>query len=611
MLQSRFPLYQWSLPPDLNHGVLATNQAFLRAKEEGRNPVELAAEIVQEIQEFVDSENLPLIVKNVGPYVNLDLNLPRIDWVEFARMPQLEISSKKFLLEYISPNAAKPLHAGHIRNANLGETLRRILSLKYPDLITDNHWGDWGVQFGILIWAWKKFQEEGQFEVTVNDERAVVRASDYDENPVQTLVKVYIWGNSLKDEVENWEALVRDEFIKLEQGDEENRLLHSEFVEVSKQSMRVEMELLNVPPFDLEQGESFYEPDMKLLWDFMETEKIWKKEGNARFFDLEELAENWPDIHPDLAGKIKNFGRCYLVSSNGYTTYAFRDVAARWQWARDHGADLMMTITGNEQIHNFHQAFSIISYLSQLESFKKFNQKYLVENGREESEDLKIVERLRWENLINLHYGFLSLLEGKMSTRKGRILAARDVIYQIVDHAKQVLLEKGKVEEENLVDDTARKVAIAALKWYDLARDSASDIVLDIPKILSFEGNTGVYQLYTVVRLNSILSNNQNVEFSSSDFNVDLLNDEERLMLKQTYTLPWVLENVCGSYKPHNLCNYLFELATKINSWYVKHSVSNEPDLTRKKTLLVLCQYLRNHLDFTLSLLGIESVEGI
>lgn len=593
-LENHFPGYEWSLPPNLEFGILATNQAFIKAKEEKKNPVELAKEIAKSIQIFANKNKLNIKAVTQGPYINLDLT--EVEWQHFGNKKQglsITPSNKKVLLEYVSPNVAKPLHAGHIRNANLGEALRRILNLKYKNLITDNHWGDWGVQFGILVWAWKIFTEKKSLEVEINGEVTTVKLSDFEADPIDTLVKVYVWGNQQKEIVKNWEQIVRDEFIKLENNDPENKKLWELFLEKSKTAIEKDLELLNVVKFDLNQGESFYEKDMKLLEEFMETHNIWKKEEKARFVDLEDLNPEW-----------KNFGRCYLISSNGYTTYAFRDVAARWQWARDHKAEKMITVTGNEQSHNFDQAFSIISHLAGLKSFEEFNTTLL--NNQEEAKST--LDRLSRNNLIHIGYGFLTLPEGKMSTRKGNFLTARELIQEIEKHTKQVLLEKSDNVNTDNLDNKIQKAAIAALKWYDMAKDSSTNVTLDIPKILSFEGNTGIYQLYTFARLNSILRKNSTTKHT---FNFEKLNSDEQQILKQTYTLPFVLEKVCENYKPHLLCNYLFDLATKVNSWYAKYPVATEPDQKRKETLLYFCEYLKDHLKFGLDLLAIDTVDSL
>ena len=171
-------------------------------------------------------------------------------------MPKFQILQKsdKVILDFVGANVAKKLHAGHMRNLNIGESLRRILTLKYSNLLADNHWGDWGVNIGVLIWGWKV---AGNLE-------------NYQKNPIEELSRVYVWSNSQKEITENWEKLVRAEFVKLEQKDEENHRLWENFIVATKNNLKLDLDLMGVPPLELEQGESFYEKDVQILWNFLE-----------------------------------------------------------------------------------------------------------------------------------------------------------------------------------------------------------------------------------------------------------------------------------------------------------------------------------------------------
>jgi len=704
-------------------------------------------------------------------------------------MPKFQILQKsdKVILDFVGANVAKKLHAGHMRNLNIGESLRRILTLKYPNLLADNHWGDWGVNIGVLIWGWK---ERGNLE-------------NYQKNPIEELSRVYVWSNSQKEITENWEKLVRTEFVKLEQKNEENLKLWEDFIVATKNNLKLDLDLMSVPPLEMEQGESFYEKDVRILWDFLEKYEIWEKEGLARFFDFEKMAEglaksletsletslennlennlekfdeslelqknensemqkfkpnfnddfqnsnskfqreiqqnqkDWQKIKKEIENqpisvlkceilenkdcqitksengdnqkidlksgkleknleknfetlaklnlenknqfqnqvnsklilnsqtsktnsqiekikKLKNLGRCYLVSSSGYTSYAFRDVAARIQWARDLEASLMITITGNEQIHHFEQVFAICEHISGLLKFLDFF-------GETTS------GRLKSENLVHIPYGFLTLSDGKMSSRKGNVLTIRELFDQVQAVALANLLAKNqqknqkdsdtlkdqekleinikennleklenaknlKNTQENLVWKS-QKITLAALKWYDLNRSASENLVLNIGEILNFAGNTGVYQLYTFARIQNILKKCQiqenqknlgnqlekletekleeNVKKLETKIDLETLNLSEMVILKKLYLTEIILEKICVSFKPHLLCNHLFELCTLINSWYGNHSVATETNPKRYQTLLVFCAKISFYLRESLYLLGIEVLEDL
>jgi len=626
-------IVEWQLPTELEHGLFTSNIAFILAKSLKQNPNQIAQDLKLELDQFIIANQLPLESVQVGPYLNLKLKDEFFTQVikdkTLSSEPQnaLKKEEKIVLLDYVSPNVAKPLHAGHIRNANLGESLRRLFSLKYAKVITECYWGDWGVQFGILLWAWKQFLIKKSIEVTINGVLETVKIEDIDTAPIQTMVRIYVWGNQAKEQTENWDEIVRNEFLSLESGNKENRELWSMFLEISKKNMAEELAVLNLPKFDLEQGESYFESEFLALADFLEANNLWNREEKARFIDLEDVSNSWLDISDERRKSINSFGRCYLISSTGYSSYALRDMSARISWIKNQKADLMITVTGNEQKHHFDQFINIICYLATLPSFIKHY-------------SLDLSQKLTNENIIHISYGFLTLTEGKMSTRKGNILTAYDLINLIIFEAKRVILEKNP--EKTAVDEKSKIIGVAALKWFDLNRDSSSDLVLDIPKILQFEGNTGVYQLYTYARLRSILRKSEvgettptaspsplNKGTDSTEMQAplsrgqaeglgvvnssteELLTTTEKLIIQQMYTLPETLEKAALSYKPHLICNHLYSLCDKINSWYNSTPILKEQNEVRKELLLELVEQMTDHIKFTLDLLAIEVLEEI
>lgn len=591
---------EWAVPQSLEHGVFTTNYAFLKAREQKENPVKIAQEVVEKLnRENEKNYQLKIVFKNAGPYINVDF-LPEflIDfWQNFE--VNLAKSNKVFFLEYVSPNVAKPLHVGHLRNINIGESLFRILRLKYKNIITDNHWGDWGVQFGILIWAQKNLK--GGEKVFIND--SLESVFDEKDDEITRFVKMYIWANQQQGIVQNWDSLVRDEFLKLEQGDEKNLKIWREIVTKSQFEIKKNLDSLGVTPHQLNFGESFYENEIKKIGEILEKENIWQKDGEARFFDfkhiwgdlqkmgqIDEKTQSWFKslVQKSDENQEKNLGRGYLLTSKGYSTYLFRDIAARFVWLRDYDADFMLTLVDHTQNHHLRQVFAISFYLSQHPSIKKWFKK-----------------PVKSDNFESLGYGFITLPEGKMSTRKGNFFTANDLVKLVEGQVKE------RVKDENLSQKEIFKIAIAAIRWADLSKDWKNDIVLNINEILKFEGNTGVYQLYTVVRLNSILQ--KNIEFIKNGplnkTDSQFLDRENSQILKQIFTFENVLESVIRERKPHILANYIYELSTKINVWYGKNNIIKEENLEKKVFLLKFVAFLKKHLEFCLNLLAIETVE--
>jgi arginyl-tRNA synthetase len=639
----------WMLPTDLDHGILTTNVAFTLAKELRQNPNQIAQTISNELnvwhegmQNAYTDRTLKFTSKPIGAYINI---IPNDGFFEELLKNQqdqniIETSEQKFILDYIAANVAKKLSIGNMRNCNIGDSIRRILQLKYPNLVTDNHWGDWGVNMGILIWGWKVFDHS---------------SFGADESMIDKLTKIYVWANAQKEVVENWDNLVRQEFLKLEQKDETNYTLWLDFINTTKQDLRLDLDLMGVPKHDIEQGESFYESDMNLLTAFMEKHQLWIAEDKARYFDFEILASKWTGITEEFRKKVSNFGRCYLISSTGYTSYCYRDIATKLQYARDLKADLALVVTDKTQKHNFDQAFSIICYLATLSEF-------IAEFGQ------KVTDRIIWNNMKHLGYGFLKLESGKMSARKGNVILLRDLVKDVTDQAKKIILEKTPNSDLATIDSKSQKIALAAIKWNDLKQSYEQDITFDINQVLNFVGNTGVYQLYTYARLNSVLRklNNEKLKVKSENIDFDKvlgnkfllvkgvagdsltrvssysqlpetpvstsqthnkwqhiettinsdteaasttnLNPLEQSILKQIWTLPEVLESVCGNYQIHLLTNHLYELSNLVNKWYNDVPILKDH---RQEFMITFISKIMLHLKFSLDLLGIEIVEEI
>jgi arginyl-tRNA synthetase len=570
-LQKLHPQLLWSLPPEGKVGILATN-TFALAKEQNTNPVLLA----QELNQIIKNDLPEVATSCTGPYINIDFEETLWNTIMLKNFTQPHIVQSKdiVILDYVGANVAKELHAGHMRNLNIGDAIRRLLTLTYPNLLTDNHWGDWGVNMGIILWGWKEIGQQQAFE----------------KNAIHELTRVYVWANQQKDIVSDWDTLVRIEFKKLEDKDPINTTLWKTFIAATKNSLQTELDLFRVPKLDLDQGESFYETDMKALAELMDTHNLWNKEGLARFIDFEEIAQKIVNVDDEIRAQIAHFGRGYLISSHGYTTYLFRDVAARWQWSRDHQASRMITVTDKTQKHNFDQAFATICWLCEQEVFQAIN-------------DDDTIKRIQWNTLNYIGYGFLQLKEGKMSSRKGNVFSLRQLYGKVEEQARIVLEQKGsKIEKEKV-----RNISLAALKWYDLNRTPQEDIILDIPKILQFEGNTGVYQLYTVARLQSIVDKNS----KSSTFQWSSLNSAEQDLCRQLVMFEYELQRSIRDLKPSIICTVLYRYASALNSWYNTCNVSQETNPVRQASLLILIQKSIQNNIFYLNLLGIESVSNL
>ena len=560
-----------------------SNIAFRIAKANAANPVQTAVRLAEDLVGYLGTHGLPVIVETAGPYLNLRLSNEFYGQLLGADLTQ-EIAvqnPERLMLEYIGANVAKRLHAGHMRNLNIGDSLRRILALGHPDMVTDNHWGDWGVQFGVLLWAYK----------------AHVDPAAYASNPLDELQRLYVWGNAQEGVAADWANLVRQEFVKLEQGDEQNRQLWEEFAAVSKVELSQDLALFGVPPTDLEQGESFYEEDMEGLRAFMDEHRLWCSDGEARYIDYDKLAGTWKSLDAATAKRVAGFGRCYLVSSHGYTTYAFRDVAARLQWARDLKIDRAVTVTDHTQSHNFDQAFGLISYLATL---PEFAQQYGADTAK----------RLTLNRLVHVGYGFLQLTSGKMSTRKGTGLRLPELVGEVASAASQAIAVRSPDLPAAERDARAQALALASLKWADLNRDPATDVTLDPAAITRFEGNTGTYQLYTYARLRSVLRRAGSTGATSV---YETLTGEQQAILAHMYALPAAIAEATATYRPNVIASYTYELSDMANRWYVASPklLDLPADDAYRLVSIALIERLTALHHFCLGLLGIETLEEL
>ena len=634
LLTTTFPGYTWTTPKNLDWGILTTNQAFLQAKSNQENPVKTASQIADKLNQFFQANQQPYQANTAGPYVNLDLQpeaYQKLVTINQSTVVKLQPIHESFVIDMFHPNVGKKMHVGHIRSGNLGESMRRILSLKYDRVISDSYLGDWGIQFSYITWGILHL-DKLQLDFTSID-------LDAEDQPtlIDKFYKIYVKINQLIEE----QPAIRLECQKnsklLEAGlqgqplDPENsakfEILHKLYKQIvtisltqfregelflnlnrnpdwlDSQTVLIEPEKIarvqgktgchyafsqhNQTYFNLTLGESFYISflsEIQTLADY----GLATREGEAIYVDLTE----------------ENLGRAYLISSEGYSLYLTRDVICRIVYAGIFGFDNAITFADLRQKHSFDQLFAVLRRIikSQIYTTRPFG--WLTQEETNRAMQILAKKMAMFEG-----FGYFSLPEGAMSTRKGKIFAFEDLKEILETKVRQTLIEKHSPNPED--PEKIRKICVATLKWVDLHRDRELDVVFDPNQFLKFEGNTGVYQLYTVVRLKSILKQKTNLEVKPDEFQANLLKPEELELLKRTFVLPLILEAVCHSYKPHYLCNYLFDLAVKINRWYGLYSVTHEADLNRKNSLLVVCQYLLQHLEFCLSLLGIETVEEI
>ncbi|HHV25827.1 MAG TPA: arginine--tRNA ligase [Tissierellia bacterium] len=533
------------VPPSYEMGDYAF-PCFKLAKIFRKAPNLIAEEISNKIQENSYFEK----IENVGPYVNFF-----IDRAVLAETVLEEIKDEKerygssnigkdktVIVEYSSPNIAKPFHIGHIRTTIIGHALYRIYSFLGYDTVAINHLGDYGTQFGKLIVAYKKWGDRSVIE----------------KDPINELLKLYVKFHeeaekepSLDDEARKW-------FKKLEDGDNEATELWKWMREISLEEFNKVYDMLGIE-FDSFTGESFYSDKMPKVVEELQNKGLLVKSEGADIVDLEPY--NMP---PALIRK-----------SDGSTLYITRDIAAAIYRKENYDFYKNIYVVGSEQKLHFDQWRKIIDLMG-----------------------------YDWaENCIHVPFGMVSLEDGTMSTRKGRVVFLEDVLKKAVEKTTGIIEERNPNLENK--EEVAKQVGIGAIVFQELFNSRIKDYVFSWDKTLSFEGETGPYVQYAHARANSLLKKG---EFSVEDkIDYSLLKREEEIdIIRLLYDFPNIIVNSSEKNEPSFITRHITEIAKNFNRFYHNCPILNEEEDLRKARLhLVYATKLV--LNTGLLLLGIEA----
>lgn len=436
------------LRPKPGFGDYSSNIALKMAKKvEGvTNPQELAEKIAAKVKEL-DQDGSFSKVEAISGFVNVHLSQKSLSQNLKSLLEsdsQSEITKPgRVLIEYFQNNVAKPPHIGHLRAAVIGDSLKRVFKYLGYDTVSDTHVGDWGTQFGILLYAFKTL---GNPEVVKKD-------------PVVELNKLYVDFSAQIKENPDLRELGKAEFAKLEAGDPENRKLWEWFVEVSNEDFARYQALLKLLPFEYSLGESYYEEQMKPFLEELESKGLVSTgETGEKYVDLED----------------ENLGRCILVKSDGATTYHMRDLPTFKNRIENLGITQNIYVVDTRQSHHFRQLFAVL-------------RKAGYDTGTSR----------------HIDFGFMSLPEGAISTRNGTVISLENLLGEANKQALQIINEKNPTLANK--EEVAKQVGLASVKYFDLSHNRTSDIVFTWKAAVSFEGNTGPYLQYTHARIKSIL----------------------------------------------------------------------------------------------------------
>jgi arginyl-tRNA synthetase len=539
---------------DSRFGDYQSNAALILGKQRGENPRAIAQRLC-DLWGPSDLCNAPTIA---GPgFINFSLKPEAVAAraAQLLKDERLGVSpapaAKQIVIDFGSPNVAKPMHVGHIRSTVLGDALARIASFLGHDVIRDNHIGDWGTQFGMVIYGWKKLLDRAALE----------------RHPIAELVRIYKEANAAATADSAVREACREELVKLQAGDPENFVIWQNCVTLSLGEFDEAYRILDIH-YDIQRGESFYNDRLAGIVERLLKSKIAEESEGA-------VVVFFPEI-PELADKP-----CMIRKSDGGYNYATTDVATVDYRVDDLKRDTCWYVVGAPQTLHFKQIFEIAHREGRTADFRH------IPFGSILGEDRKL-----------------------MKTRSGDNVALRDVLDEAVVRARKIVAEKNPEMPETERDDVARIIGIGAVKYADLSQYRMTDYIFSWDKMLSFQGNTAPYLQNAYVRIRSIFRKAA-VDASLWDAREQAMNlteTEERNLALKLCQFAETVPAVLNDFRPNILANYLYELANAFHSFYEACPVlkSEEP---ARSSRLALCELSGRVLAKGLDLLGIKAPE--
>lgn len=536
-------------------GDFQTNFAMINSKKIGKNPREIASEIINKFKsnnkidklEIAGPGFINIYLKN--SFINEELRKLGNEKYDFSFID----NNKKVIIDYSSPNIAKRMHIGHLRSTIIGDSIKRIMKFLDFNIIADNHVGDWGTQFGKLIVGYNNWLDK----------------EAYSNDPIEELERIYVLFSEKASEDPSLEDLAREELKKLQQGDPTNLGLWKEFIDISIKEYNKVYERLDVH-FDLYNGESFYNYLMPEVLEDLKKKGLAVEDQGALvvFFDEETK------LNP-----------CIVQKKDGSFLYSTSDLATLKYKSEVLKVKKTIYVTDERQQDHFKQIFKIADLLGPPYNIEKSHV---------------------WFGIMRFGNGVI------LSSRGGNIIRLVDLLDEAKSQVKKVIDEKNPDIPEDEKNQIAEAVGIGAIKYFDLSQNRTSAITFEWDKVLSFEGNTGPYLQYTYVRIMSIFRKlaTENIKFDINDSNIlyDNVNDIERELALNLFKLPIVATKAYESYRPNLIADYLFETARLFNVFYNSITIIKEENNEIRNARLALCNKTSNVLKEGLSLLGIKTV---
>ncbi|SCH99869.1 Arginine--tRNA ligase [uncultured Clostridium sp.] len=515
------------IPPNKDMGDYAF-PCFKLAKVFRKAPNMIAADLAESIEAKGDIAK----VMPMGGYVNFFVNksqlatnvindvLTQKDAYGKSKLGE----GKTVVIDFSSPNIAKPFHIGHIRTTVIGNALYKIYDSQGYDTVRINHLGDYGTQFGKLIVAFKLWGDKDAVEA----------------NPIPELLKLYIRFHDEAEEKPEMEDEARAWFTKLENGDPEAKELWQWFRDESLKEFARVYDLLDIQ-FDSYNGESFYSDKMDTVIETIKEKGLLKESQGTNVVDLEEY----------------NMPPALITKNDGSTLYMTRDLAAAVYRKNTYNFDKCIYVVGSQQSLHFQQLFKVLELV-----------------GFEWAKDL-----------VHVPFGMVALEEGTMSTRKGRVVFLEDVLKQAIEKTKETMLAKNP--DAKNVDEIAKQVGVGAVVFQELSNSRIKDYTFSWERTLSFEGETGPYVQYTHARCCAVLRKANEEVSADIDYNL-LTNEDSVEVLKTIASFNKSIVSAMNRNEPHIVTRFVLDLAQAFNKFYHDNPILVDDVETRKARLALV-----------------------
>lgn len=545
------------------------NGAMAAAKAYHKAPIMIANDVVAKLQDSACFEMVEVVnpgfinMKVKASFVAAFLNDMAADeklGVEPAEEP------KTIMIDYGGPNVAKPLHVGHLRSAIIGESVKRILRYKGHKVIGDIHLGDWGYQMGLIITELKKRQPE----LPYFDESFEGEYPEEAPFTIGELEEIYPTASAYAKEHEEYREQALQATYLLQNGHRGYRAIWHHIMHVSVEDLKRNYKNLNVD-FDLWKGEADAQKYIPGMVEMLKEKGFAHYDQGALVVDVQEETDK------------KEVPPCMILKSDGAALYDTTDLA---------------TLVEREELYQPAEVIYVVDKRQELHFVQVFRCAKKTGIVRPETE------------LKFLGFGTMNGKDGKpFKTREGGVMRLENLIREINEEMLKKIMENRTVTEEE-ARKTAETVGLAAIKYGDLSNQASKDYVFDVDRFTSFEGNTGPYILYTIVRIKSILN-----KYKETGADIDHLQireaegEFEKALMLETAKFNDMLDSVCDEIAPHKICSYIYDTANAFNKFYHETKILSEENAEKKEGYIALLKLTKEVLETCIDLLGFEAPE--